>query len=148
MAFILCLKVYQFKNVFHSKIENEISGFYIKINKPYPFIVKNLFFTLSSISLDEGSIALLGGCAENAILPFLLFNKMIISFFQEDIPPKSDEDHKISENGTAAAVAAPPPPPPIVKTGFHCEFCGIRFSQRAAHSAHVQYYCQKKVKKE
>ena len=34
------------------------------------------------------------------------------------------------------------------REGLKCENCGIVFSKMAAYSAHTEFYCQKKIKKE
>ena len=64
----------------------------------------------------------------------------------DDIAEPEPEKRLKSEPSEDAASAEPEPEPK--KEGLKCENCGIMFSKATAHAAHVEFYCQKRLKKE
>ena len=60
----------------------------------------------------------------------------------------ASESAALHAAASAAAEKQQMPSLPPKRDGMECEFCGIVFSKATAHAAHVEFYCQKKVKQE
>jgi len=62
---------------------------------------------------------------------------------EDDATPPPDDNNRLKPDKRIKAE-----PEPEKKEGQRCENCGITFSKPTAYKAHVEFYCQKKIKKE
>ena len=62
---------------------------------------------------------------------------------EDDATPPPEDNNRLKPDKRIKAE-----PEPEKKEGQRCENCGITFSKPTAYKAHVEFYCQKKIKKE